>query len=263
MRLFWELSKLAFRRQITYRAATLAGLATNFFFGLLRAAVLVALYHSRQEVSGISVEEAVTYTGLSQASIAFLSLFGWYDILRSIHTGAVGADLLKPVSFYRFWLAQDSGRAIAQVFLRSIPILVFYALIFGITTPQTFEHWLGLAISLLLAWSLSFAWRFLLNLPAFWSPNALGIARMGFMFSWFFSGFLMPLRFFPDWFTQICNLTPFPHMVNTIIEIYLGLLSGGELLRALLAQFVWLLLLVFIGRLVLQAGVRKLVIQGG
>ena len=34
----------AIQRQLTYRAATLAGLATNFFFGLLRAAVLVALY---------------------------------------------------------------------------------------------------------------------------------------------------------------------------------------------------------------------------
>jgi hypothetical protein len=37
MRLFWEISKLAFQRQLTYRAATLAGLATNFFFGMLRA----------------------------------------------------------------------------------------------------------------------------------------------------------------------------------------------------------------------------------
>ena len=43
MRLFYELVKFSFRLQFTYRAANLAGLATNFFFGLLRAAVLVAL----------------------------------------------------------------------------------------------------------------------------------------------------------------------------------------------------------------------------
>ena len=35
MRLFWELIRLSFRLQLTYRAANLAGLATNFFFGLL------------------------------------------------------------------------------------------------------------------------------------------------------------------------------------------------------------------------------------
>ena len=48
---------------------------TNFFFGLLRATVLVALYGARQEVAGISLAAAVTYTGLTQAMIGFLSLF--------------------------------------------------------------------------------------------------------------------------------------------------------------------------------------------
>jgi ABC-type uncharacterized transport system permease subunit len=43
LRIFWEIVRRAVQRQLTYRAATLAGLATNLFFGLLRAAVLLAL----------------------------------------------------------------------------------------------------------------------------------------------------------------------------------------------------------------------------
>jgi hypothetical protein len=39
-RIFWELVRRAIQRQTTYRAATLAGLATNFFLGLLRAAAV-------------------------------------------------------------------------------------------------------------------------------------------------------------------------------------------------------------------------------
>jgi ABC-2 type transport system permease protein len=42
MRLFIELAKRSFQRQLSYRAATFAGLATNFFFGMLRVAVMVA-----------------------------------------------------------------------------------------------------------------------------------------------------------------------------------------------------------------------------
>ena len=42
MRLFWEVVRRSFRRHLTYRAAALAGLVTNIFFGLVRAAVLVA-----------------------------------------------------------------------------------------------------------------------------------------------------------------------------------------------------------------------------
>ena len=263
MELFRELTKLSFQRQITYRAATLAGLATNFFFGLLRAAVMVALYGARPEVAGISLPDAITYTGLSQASIGFLSLFGWYEIIRSVYSGDIGSDLLKPMDFYSFWMAQDLGRAIVQFLLRSLPILAFYALIFHITTPKDVGQWLALAITMILAWLVSFAWRFLVNLSAFWVPNAIGIARVAFTFAWFTSGFLMPLRFFPDWFARLCYLTPFPYTINAIIEVYLGLLSGSRLALILLGQAGWFLGLSLLSQFILNLGVRKLVIQGG
>ena len=73
----------------------------------------------------------------------------------------------------------------------------------------------------------------------------------------------MPLRFFPDWFVQVCNLTPFPSMVNTVIEVYLGTLTGPELLRALGMQLLWIVVLFITCQLVLRAGVCRLVIQGG
>lgn len=263
MRLFWELTKLSIRRQITYRAATLAGLSTNFFFGLLRAALMVALFGARQEMDGITLQGAVTYTGVSQASIAFLSLFSWWDVMQSIYTGQIATDLLKPMHFYLFWLAQDLGRALVNLVLRGLTIIAFYAVVFDITTPTSTEQWLALIITLFLSWMVSFSWRFLLNLVAFWTPNATGIMRLGFTLSWFLSGFLMPLRFFPEWFIRICYLTPFPHTVNAIVEVYLGLQSRNELITAMLNQVVWIFLLITAGQLVLRSGVRRLVIQGG
>lgn len=263
MRAFWELTKRAFQRQITYRAATVAGLLTNFFFGVLRASVLVALYGQREVVAGIDIQGAVTYTGISQAVIGFLSLFSWVELMNTIYTGAVASDLIKPMGYYRFWLAQDFGRAIGQVVLRTIPIMLGYALLFDITYPRSFGQWLALAVSAVLSWLLSFSFRFLVNLSAFWVPNATGISRFAFILMWFFSGFLMPLRFFPEWFVRAISFTPFPYMVNTMIEVYLGLLEGADLYLALLVQFAWIVALVLVGQLVLRAGVRKLVILGG
>jgi ABC-2 type transport system permease protein len=263
MTLFYQLTGLAVRRQITYRAATLAGLATNFFFGLLRAAVMVALYGERQQVAGMSLQDAITYTGLTQAIISFLYLFGWFEIIYSVQSGHVSADLLKPMSYFSFWMAQDLGRAFVSLALRGLPIMVFYGLAFQITIPQTPGDWLFLAASLLLAWMVSFSYRFVANLAAFWIQDAAGVARFFFALSWLLSGFIMPLRFMPDWFIKLCYLTPFPHMVNTVVEIYLGLLSGGEILRALLIQAAWIIMLVALGHRVFRRGVRKLVIQGG
>jgi len=263
MRLFWELSKLSFQRQLTYRAAAMAGLATNLFFGMLRAAVLVALYGARQEVAGISLAGAVTYTGLSQAVIGLLSMFSWYEVMNSVYTGDIASDLLKPLNYFTFWLAQDLGRAGAALLMRGFTIMAAYAVVFGITTPGSGVQWLAVGIAVALSWLVSFSWRFLVNLAAFWTPNALGVGRFFFILSWFLSGFLMPLRYFPQWFVRLCYLTPFPYTVNTVVEVYLGVLSGPELVQALLGQLLWVAMLVVAGQFVLRAGVRRLVILGG
>lgn len=263
MRLFWEISKLAFQRQLTYRAATLAGLATNFFFGMLRASVLIALFHGQSEVAGMAITDAITYTALTQSAIALLSLFSWYEVMDSVYSGAVSSDMLKPMSYFNFWLAQDTGRAAASFILRGLTIIFAYALFFELSYPQDLNQWVAFIIVLLLSWLISFSWRFLVNLAAFWTPNALGIGRLAFILSWFLSGFFMPLRFFPEWFVKLCYLTPFPYTINAVVEVYLGLIDGNALVGIILAQITWILLLVLAGMVTLRAGVRRLVILGG
>ena len=263
MRLFWKICAKSIQRQLAYRAAAMAGLFTNLFFGMLRAAVLVALYGSRTEVTGISIEGAVTYTGFTQGIIGFLSLFNWYELMNTVYSGAIASDLVKPLNYYRFWMAQDFGRALAQLVLRGVPIMLVYAIVFPVTMPTSGAHWLIIFLSMILAWNISFSWRFLLNLSSFWVPNAVGILRFGFVISWFLSGFLMPIRYFPEWFQQICYLTPFPHLINTIVEIYLGVISGAELIKILALQIGWAMGLMVLSNLVLKAGVRRLVISGG
>lgn len=263
MRLFWKITTLSIRRQLSYRAATVAGLVTNIFFGILRASVLIALYGNREVVKGLSIQDVITYTGLTQAVIVYLSIFGSYDLMRSIHQGEIAGDLLKPISLFTFWLAQDLGRAIVGFFLRGLTIMIIYALVFDITYPTSLLQWFALFITLVFSWLISFTYRFLVNLSAFWSPDARGIGRFAFIIVMFFSGFLMPLIFFPDWVQTLAYVTPFPHMLNTVVEVYLGVLTPTELINALLAQVAWAVALVIMCQLVLRLGTKRLVILGG
>ena len=263
LRLYWELIKLSFQRQLTYRAATLAGLMTNFFFGLLRVAVLLALYGTRSEVEGMSPRDAITFMALTQATVSYLSIFGWNEVMNSVYSGDVAGDLLKPMSYLGYWLARDEGRAAATLLMRGFLLMIVYALFFDITSPTTLGQWLALLVALILGLLVSFAWRFLVNLASFWTPNATGVGRLAFGVGLTLSGFFMPLRFFPDWYVTLCQLTPFPSMVNTIVEVYLELLQGQALLQALAWQLFWLVMLLLLGHLVLRAGVHRLVIQGG
>lgn len=263
MRLLWAITSLSLRRHLTYRAAIWAGLVTNVFFGLLRAVVMVALYGGQDVVAGMSLQDAVTYTGLSQAVIAYLMIFGWYEVMNSVYTGEVAVDLLRPLGYFRYWLALDLGRAVVALVLRGVTVMLIYALFIDITVPSTPTAWLALTVAVTLGWLVSFTYRFLVNLAAFWTPNAGGIGRAAFGISWVLSGFMMPLRLYPDWFRAICEMTPFPAMVNTTVEVYLGLVEGQELALALLNQLLWAVALIAMGQFVLQRGVRRLVIQGG
>ena len=263
MRLFWEIAQRSIQRYLSYRAAALAGLSTNLFWGFLRAALMIALFAQQTEVAGMTVRDAVTYTAVTQAVISYLSLFGWFDLMNSIYTGAVATDLLKPISYYKLWLAQDLGRAFTQFLLRGVPLVVAYSFFYPITLPRALSQWVGFLLAMLLGLLVSFSYRFLVNLSAFWVPNAIGIGRLGFFAALFLSGFIIPLRFMPDWFAGICWLTPFPHMITTIVEVYLGLLTGNQLLMSLGYQLLWFGALYLACLLVLRLGIRRLVILGG
>ncbi|MEM7132940.1 MAG: ABC-2 family transporter protein [Chloroflexota bacterium] len=262
-RLFWEITKRSLQRYMAYRAAAVAGLATNFFFGLLRMAILLALYGERQEVLGYTVQGIITYAALTQAVIGYLNLFMWSDLANSVHNGEVAVDLLKPMNYFSLWLAQDLGRAAVNLLLRGVTIMFIYALVVDLTYPHGLAQWGALALAIVLSWLISFGFRFLINLSAFWTPNARGIIRSAFVFSWFASGLLMPLRFFPDWVNFVIYLTPFPYMLNAVVEIYVGVAQGAEVIEILLIQLGWAVALIVAGQLLLRAGVRRLVILGG
>lgn len=263
MRLFLRVLKLSILEQATYRTSLIAGLVTNFFFGLFRAALIVALYAGQAEVNGLSLPGALTYVAIGQAMIAFLNLFGSYEVMATVYSGSIASDLVRPMPLFSLWMARDLGHALVNLVVRGILLVLLFALFYPLILPSNPAIWLWTVISLALGWLVSYAWRFLVNLSAFWTPDARGIARGAFTFSQLLSGFIIPLRLYPDWFARICHYTPFPAMFNTGVEVYLGLVSGPALWSALAGQLIWFLVLAFACRLALRTGVRKLVIQGG
>jgi ABC-2 type transport system permease protein len=264
MRLYIELTKKSFQRQVAYRTATLAGLITNMFFGVLRASILIAVYNAQtRSVPDYSVRDAITYTGMTQAFIGAVALWGWFDMIKSIKSGEVASDLARPYDYYNFWLAQDMGRSLFQLLTRGLLGMMIFIVFFGASVPTSFSQWMLLTISTLLALLLSFSWRFLASAIAFWTTDAVGwmrIASFGILLP---TGFMLPLAFMPVWLQTLCYLTPFPGMINTPVDIYLGRTEGSRALIFIGLQLFWLLVLMAVGRLAAHAGRRKLTIQGG
>ena len=77
------------------------------------------------------------------------------------------------------------------------------------------------------------------------------------------SGAVIPLAFFPEPLDTIVRLTPFAAIVQAPVDVYVGEPLGGSVALVLALQASWAVVLYAAGRLVLGAGTRKLVLQGG
>jgi ABC-2 type transport system permease protein len=263
VRLYWELARRGYRRYAAYPGATWAGVFTNTFFGFLIAYILLAVFETRDTVGSYDARDAVTYTWLSQGLFITIYLWGWYEVAFRVQSGDVATDLYRPLDLQSYWLAQDLGRATYHAIFRGIPPFVVGALVFDVRVPDDPLVWLAFVLSVALAVTASFAFRFLFNLSAFWLLDYRGVAVLAMVVSTFFSGQTIPIAFFPDWLETLAWALPFAAMVQAPIEVFLEHATGLELVGLLALQTFWAAALLVVGRVVLAAGTRKLVVQGG
>src|SRR5579859_4386357 len=265
--LYLAVARTACRRQLAYRTANLAGLLTNAFFGYLRASLFLALFSgsAAATIGGYGVQAAATYTWATQALIMILNLWGWWEVETTIRSGDVVTDLARPFSYLGYWLARDYGRAAYFVVLRALPSLLLGQLTLGggLRWPASVLQWLLLGASLVLAVAAAFAWRFLVNLSAFWTTDARGLGGLANGMVLFLGGFLVPLRFFPDWSQPVLFHLPFAAMIQVPSDIFVGRLDGADAALALVGEAAWALALLAVAQLVVSFAVRRVSVQGG
>jgi ABC-2 type transport system permease protein len=136
-------------------------------------------------------------------------------------------------------------------------------LVFRLLVPHSPLIWAAFVLSMALAICVSFALRFLINLSAFWLLDYRGPGVLMLAASNFLSGMLVPITFFPGALRTIATLLPFAAVIQTPVDVWLGKDQGLSLAGALAGQAAWAIALLLLGRLVLRAALKKLVVQGG
>lgn len=263
MNLYLEVARVSYRRHRAYRAANLAGLATNGFFGVVRSFVFLALYRARPEAEGYTLLDALTYVWVTQALIMPVMHWGWLEIAQTIRDGDVISDLSKPFSYFGYWLSRDLGRGWYHVLYRFVPTLALGWVLFQVRLPGSLATCILFALSVLLAATLGFCVLFLINISGFWTTDVRGINGVVLTAVNFLTGFIVPLEFFPPTARAIAEALPFAGMISIPLNLYLGRAIGLDALGLLGRQAAWVGVLVLACHLALAAATRKVVVQGG
>lgn len=262
MRLDWEIAKRGWRRYAAYPWATAAGVFTNTIFGFLQAYILLAVFRHRAHVGSYDATDTVTYVWLAQALIMTVYVFGWQELALRIRDGSIATDLSRPLDPQRYWLAFDLGRAPFHLLFRGVLPFVLGGLVFQLHYPSPLDA-VAFAFSLALAVVVSLGFRFLYNAAAFWILDIRGVMTVAITVNLFFSGMVLPLGFLPHGLETVARALPFAAILQTPIDVWLGKYHGPDLAGVIALQASWAIVLLWLGRLALRGGSRRLVVQGG
>ena len=254
-------ARSSFRRQSTYRGATVAGVFTNTVFGFILASVLRAVYGSRgSAVGNLDVTSAVTFTFVAQGLLSVMGAFGEREVAERVRTGDIATDLYRPVSFSAWWGSIMLGRASFSFLARGIPPFVVGALVFHLRLPDRPLTWLTFLVAVLLGALVASRYWLLVNLCAFWLLDVRGLINLAVVVEMTGSGFLVPLQFITGTLGHLLRVGPFATMAQQPIEVFLQLRSGPA---AWMPQLVWLVALEAAVQVVLAGATRRVVVQGG
>jgi ABC-2 type transport system permease protein len=263
MQLYLVVAVKAFRGATAYRSAYVAGILTNAFFGALVCYVYQAVYAAGGPVAGYGLNDLITYTWATQSLISIGA--AWVtstEISLAIRTGDVIADLTRPWSFFLYWLSRSLGERCFNLLFRGALTYLIGVLYFGARIPGPAEL-LAFLPAVAVAMVSSFAISFCVNLLAFWLLDVTGVILLVNVLISFFSGFLLPIAFFPPALQTLTYALPFHTITSIPVQIFLGRIAGPALAPALAAQLAWAVALVALALAVQSRAMRKVVVQGG
>jgi ABC-2 type transport system permease protein len=108
---------------LQYRAAALAGIATQFVWGVMEILLYKAFYAENAAAFPMTFEALSAYIWLQQAFLAlFMTWFFENEIFDTIINGGIAYELCRPISIYDMWFFRSMANRLSKAVLRCIPI---------------------------------------------------------------------------------------------------------------------------------------------
>ena len=268
MRVYLSLFKIKFMNNIQYRAAALAGISTQFFFGIVFIMVYLAFYQSSNTINApMEWRELVSYLWLNQAFFSLVYI--WQkdrEFLNMIKDGNIAYELCRPINFYKKWYTTMYGNRIAAVLLRFSPVLLVAFLLpepYKLYLPISISAFIFFIIALIISSFLVTAIMILFHIITFFTLDERGIMTFLMVTGEIFAGGTIPISFFPSFLQKIAYILPFRYIADLPFRIYSGNVTISNAIPDLIGGVIWLIVVIILGYLLSQKATKKAVIQGG
>lgn len=180
-------------------------------------------------------------------------------MMDDIETGRLNAILLRPFSFYSFYLSQFFGYKLSVV-VGTLGVPLLFSLLFDL--PVHIER-IPLAVGLLIfyVW-FAHTLSFLVACFCFFMTRAQSLTAAKNIALWVLSGELFPLDLIPGEWGRIAMLSPFASGAYTPVAFIIGRVGLPEMITAFQSVGISLILAGLVAHLMWRAGIRNYVGTG-
>lgn len=259
--------RMRFLAGLQYRAAALAGIVTQFVWGIMELLLFRAFYQVNPEAFPMTREALSAYIWLQQAFLAlYMTWFFEGEIFQTITEGGIAYELCRPTDLYNMWFFRSMANRLSKAVLRCMPILVFAAFLpepYGIRLPASLSAGFWFLLTAVLGFLVVVAFCMLIYITTFFTYSPVGVRMLAVSVVEFFAGGVIPIPFMPEGFRQIVELLPFAAMQNVPLRIYSGDIAGTGIYISLGLQVFWVVILLWAGKRLTAAALRRVVVQGG
>ena len=258
-----EFSRIGFMNMLAFRLRYYTGIITYFINVTVYYFIWKAVYSADPSYAGLSFPQMVTYVAVGWIirSMYFNNIDS--QMAADILEGKISMVMLKPVSLQWSYIARALGESAFRLVMLTAPTAVVISLIFPVQPPASAAHFgaflAAVAGSVLLVGALNF----IVGSCAVSLKSILGLLRAKFWMQELLSGLLVPITLFPSPLREISGFLPFEHIGFTPMMIYLGRMSWGEIGRAFVLEWSWILFLFAFGAWFWRLLSRRITIHGG
>ncbi|HMD99094.1 MAG TPA: ABC-2 family transporter protein [Terriglobia bacterium] len=262
-RTYGEFARVGFVNTLAYRLRYYTGIVTYFIYVSVYYFIWRAIYEHSAKIEGFDFAQILTYVavGWTIRSVYFNNID--QDMAQAVMEGKLAMDLIKPVNVQLMYVAQAAGEAVFRLVMLTLPTAVVLLLVYPLRKPASFVHFVAFFASVVLSFFIVAGINFAVGTFAIRLKSILGLLRAKYFLLELFSGLLLPISFFPQFFQKLLAVLPFEYISYVPVLLYLGKINGWRILGALGLQLFWVIALLTIGHVMWRWSSRRITIQGG
>ena len=251
---------------LQYRAAAIAGITTQIFWGFIFIMLYKAFY-SHASIESINYQELMCYIWLSQAFFALIYIRTKdQDIRDSIINGTVAYELCRPYNLYWWWFLKLLSKRYATVLLRFSPIIIMGIIIpepYGLPLPNSPFSFSLFLLTLFLGSLIVTLFNIIIHFITFYTLQDKGTSSIINTFAELLSGFAIPLPLMPNIIIKLGEYLPFRLIGDLPFRVYSGNIATPYATQSIIMQIIWIIILFIIGNLLMKKSLKKVSVQGG